>query len=43
MRHKAVVGFTVAKPEPQLDSNGSETHRPMYAIVAIANAAKPAA
>src|SRR5712671_602801 len=42
-RHKAVVGFKVAKPEPQLDSNGSDTHQLMNAAAAIVTAAKPAA
>src|SRR6266481_3429019 len=40
-RDKAVVGFKVAKPEPQLDSNGSDTHQLMKAAAAIVTAAKP--
>src|SRR5579871_6106243 len=42
-RHKAVVGFTVAKPEPQLDSKGTDTHQLINAAAAIVTAAKPAA
>src|SRR6266849_3744341 len=41
-RHRAVVGFTVAKPKPQLDGRGSDTHQPMNAAAAIVAAANPA-
>jgi hypothetical protein len=42
VRHKAVMGFVRAKPEAQLDSNGSPAHQPINAATAIASAAKPA-
>jgi len=42
VRHKAVIGLMVAKPEPQLDSIGGATHQLMSAAAAIATAAKPA-
>lgn len=40
--HKAVPGFAVARPEPQLDSSGSPAHSPISTAVAIAGTAKPA-
>jgi hypothetical protein len=42
MMHKAVTGFTVAKPEPQPNGNGWDTHQPINPAAAIATAAKPA-
>jgi hypothetical protein len=42
MRPKAVTGFTVAKPEPQLDGSGSPAQARTSAAVAIAATAKPA-
>src|SRR5260221_225168 len=42
VRHKAVIGLMVAKPEPQLDSIGGAIHQLMSDAAAIATAAKPA-
>jgi hypothetical protein len=42
MRHNAVMGLVRGKPETQLDSEGSDTHQPMYAAAPIVTAAKPA-
>src|SRR5262249_4508276 len=41
-RHKAVTGFTAARPALQLDSSGNPAHQPISAAVAIVTAAKPA-
>jgi hypothetical protein len=35
------MGFMAARPRPQLDSNGSDTHQLMNAAAAIVTAAKP--
>jgi hypothetical protein len=43
VRHKAVTGFMVAKPEPQFDSIGNPPHQSMNTAAAIVTAAKPAA
>jgi hypothetical protein len=43
VRHKAVMGFVRAKPQTQLDSNGSDAHQLMNAAAPIIIAAKPAA